>query len=65
MFCLALTENDKSDDQEWATDQQKAGRGPGESLLEPTGHSHYRRAGVRGGGRGARERRAAEEMNMK
>lgn len=33
---LVLTENDKSDEQEWATDQQEAG---GSLLKSPTGHS--------------------------
>jgi hypothetical protein len=68
IFCLVLTENDKSDEQEGATDHQEAGRGPRESLLEnPTGHSLYRnlRAGVRGVGLRGRERGGEEEMNMK
>jgi hypothetical protein len=64
--CLVLTENDKSDEQEGATDHQEAGRGPREPLLEkPTGHSLYRREGVRGVGERGRERRAEEEMNIK
>lgn len=63
--CLLLTENDKSDDQERATDHQEAGGGPRESLLQnSTGHSLYRRADVRGVGVKERERRAEEEMNM-
>lgn len=66
IFCLVLTENDKSDEQEWATDHQEAGRGLRESLLEiPAGHPLYRRAGVRGVGVRERDRRKEEEMNMK
>jgi hypothetical protein len=58
-YCLVLTENDKSDEQEGATDHQQAGRGPRQSLLEnPTGHPLYRRVGVRGVGVRGRERRA-------
>ena len=48
LFFLALTENNKSDEQERATDQQEARGCPRESLFEsPTGHSLYRRASVR------------------
>lgn len=66
IFCVVLTENDKSDEQEGATDHQEAGRGPRETLLEnPTGHPLYRRAGVRGVGVRGRDRREEEEMNMK
>jgi hypothetical protein len=32
-YCLVLTENDKSDEQEGAADHQEAGGGPRESLL--------------------------------